>query len=413
MRVLLLTWACDLEDVSEPGVAARWVQELSRDHEVTVFAVSKPSRFGCVREQFPELDVIEWCDIRLPQRFERFQAIVKPGYFPYYFKARRFLRRLLAERQFDVIHHLNPFTWRYPSPAAGLGVPLVRGPLAGGLPSPSGFVAEAVSGASPFMLLRGSDGLRARFDPWLRRSYALTDHVLMAAPYVAERLRHFTIRSASVEIELGLSGEPAQEATPPSGDPTRLRLLYVGRIIPTKGLLYAIRALGSCVRRDEVTLTVVGDGDYTPRCREEVARLGLSDRVHFLGWRDRAEVEAQYRQADVFIFPSFREPTGGVLLEAMAAGLPIITCAYGGPDYVVDESCGVKVAPTSPEELVQGLAQAIDRLAADARLRAAMAAAARARAVAHFDWAGKRQRLAALYRQLAAPVAATVEEARA
>ena len=96
MRVLLITWACDLEDISEPGVAARWVKEISKDHNVTVFSVSKPERFGCVKHQFPELKVIEWCDIRVPKPLERFRAIVKPGYLPYYFRARRFLKKIFT-----------------------------------------------------------------------------------------------------------------------------------------------------------------------------------------------------------------------------------------------------------------------------------------------------------------------------
>ena len=74
-----------------------------------------------ISEQFPELNVIEWSDIRVPKQLERFRAIVKPGYLPYYFRARRFLKKLFLEQQFDVVHQLSPFSWRYPSPAAGLG----------------------------------------------------------------------------------------------------------------------------------------------------------------------------------------------------------------------------------------------------------------------------------------------------
>lgn len=403
MRVLLITWACDLEDISEPGVSARWVKEISKDHDVTVFSVSKPERFGCVQNQFPELKVIEWCDIRVSTRFERFRAIVKPGYLPYYFRARRFLKKLFLEQQFDVVHHLSPFAWRYPSPAAGLGVPLVRGPVAGGLQTPPGLDANANQSSSSFMFLRKADGLRLRYDPVLKSSYQNADHVLMAAPYVQKLLAPLTIRSSSIEIELGLPDD--QVLLPPKrtvSQDGKIKLLYVGRVISTKGLRYAIRALSKAKALSMVELVVIGDGDDLPACRDEVKRLDLQDHVQLLGWKSKQEVENFYCAADIFLFPSFREPTGGVLLEAMMHGLPCITCAYGGPDYMVDDSCGIKVVPTSDETYVDNIAAAIDRLVFDTDLRIKMSQQAFFRARDGFGWEAKRKRMSSLYEKLAA-----------
>lgn len=401
MRILMMTWACDLEDVSEPGVSARWVREISKEHDVAVFAVSKPERYGCVARQFPELEVIEWQDVRLPKSLERFRAIVKPGYLPYYFKARRFLKTYLRENRLDVIHHLSPFAWRYPSPAIGLGTPVVRGPVAGGLRTPPGLAGE-VAKAPGFMFLRRSDGFRIKLDPLLRNSYRRTDHLLMAAPYMTDFLRPLPLGEFSIEIEHGLAELPApRTAEVPGGAGDRLNLLFVGRIIPTKGLRLAIRAIAQAKRRPALRLTVIGDGDDLPGCRDEAARLGLGEQISFLGWCSSSTVEQHYRRADVFLFPSFREPSGGVLLEAMAQGLPSITCAYGGPDYLIDESCGIKVAPAPEREFVQGLAAAIDRLAENADLRTEMGRLAYARARDDFGWAAKRQRMGDLYARLA------------
>jgi len=177
---------------------------MSEENDVTVFAVSKPDRHGAVQEQFLNLPVIEWSDVRLPARLARFQAIVKPGYLPYYIRARRHLKRLLAEQHFDVIHHVSPLAWRYPSPAAGLGVPLLRGPLEGGLPTPAvlaGAVAETEAG---FMSLRKTDSMRKRWDPVLRASYRATEKVLGTAPYVRELLAPMPINDFAVELDNGI-----------------------------------------------------------------------------------------------------------------------------------------------------------------------------------------------------------------
>ena len=244
MRVLLMTWACDRDAVSEPEISYKWAREMSQEHDVTVFAVSNPDRYGAVQEQFPNLPVIEWSDVRLPARLALFQAIVKPGYLPYYVQARRHLRRLLSEQHFDVIHHVSPLAWRYPSPAAGLGIPLLRGPLEGGLPTPAvlaGAVAETEAG---FMSLRKTDSLRKRWDLVLRAFYRATEKVLGTAPYVRELLAPMQINDFAVELDNGID-DPlplTYDATRPAHT-GRLELLFVDRVIRTKGVRDAVRAL--------------------------------------------------------------------------------------------------------------------------------------------------------------------------
>lgn len=391
-----MTWACDADDVSEPEISARWVRELSLDHEVTVFSVSKPERYGCVRAQFPDLDVIEWQDIKVPKSFERFRAIVKPGYLPYYIKARRFLKQLLATRQFDVIHHLSPFAWRYPSPAAGLGVPLVRGPVAGGLKTPEGLRTSVDQGFHPFMFLRKTDQIRMRFDPVLRYSYRHIDHLLMAAPYMQEFLKPLPVGPHSIEIEHGFSSQKSQPRAQRHKNDS-VNFLYVGRIIRSKGLRYALKAIAKASLSEQATLTVVGDGDDAEYCKKMAIQLGLQNRVSFLGWKSKSEVEEYYRSSDVFIFPSFREPTGGVLMEAMAHSLPVITCGYGGPDFLIDDSCGIKVNPSTEGSFVDQLAEAVDYLIRTPETREQLGLMGRQRIEQVFDWEFKRSRISTIY----------------
>src|SRR5690606_14270313 len=141
--------------------------------------------------------------------------------------------RFLKQRQFDVIHHLSPFAWRYPSPAVRLGVPVIRGPVAGGLDTPASLRSEVKGRTRPFMFLRGTDGWRMKWDLTLRSSYRDTDHLLMAAPYMEKFLSRLPLGSRSIEIEHGLSGlqrKVVRGGTPRSEEP--IRLLYVGRVIP-------------------------------------------------------------------------------------------------------------------------------------------------------------------------------------
>ena len=108
-----------------------------------------------------------------------------------------------------------------------------------------------------------------------------------------------------------------------------------------------------------------------------------------------------YRQADAFIFPSFREPTGIVLFEAMAAGLPLVVADYGGPSGIADDETGFRVAPTSPSEFAEGLARAVRKLALDPSLRASMSQAAVRRSAQLGSWEAKFARVAQLYNDIA------------
>ena len=109
-----------------------------------------------------------------------------------------------------------------------------------------------------------------------------------------------------------------------------------------------VRAMAHLADLPGVTLTSAGDGEDLAACRAEAERLGLAGRVGFLGQVPRAEVDRLYARADVFAFPSFREPMGGVVFEALHWGLPVITAARGGPDFIVDDSCGIRVPVTDP-----------------------------------------------------------------
>ena len=404
MKVLLITWACDREDSSEPRFAYRWVREISKHHEVTLLAVSRPDRFGCVKKQFPDVEVIEWCDIKVPDFLLRFRAIVKPGYFIFFHKARKFIKQLLQEKHFDIIHHITPLAWRHPSPAYGLGAPLVRGPVEGGLETPSPLKPEVRDYFHPYKFLRKTDGFRLHYDRTLRKSYQQTDCVIFSAPYVSEILKPLSIKRSEIEIEHGLhsvrsSLSPVAVQSDNSVQKI-IQLLFVGRVIRTKGVRDAIRAISYMKNKHKISFTIIGDGDDLPHCRNEIEALNLKQRIHCKGWSNRHQVEKAYKNADIFLFPSFREPTGGVLMEAMSFGIPCIVCDYGGPAYMVGDECGIKIAPAAPDTYAKRIAGELDSLIENEELLKKMGENATKYALQKFNWSAKMERLNAIYASL-------------
>jgi glycosyltransferase involved in cell wall biosynthesis len=146
-------------------------------------------------------------------------------------------------------------------------------------------------------------------------------------------------------------------------------ILYVGRLTREKGVDILIRA-AALMREGGVRLQIVGGGPERTRL-EELASSLKADNVSFLGGiSDRRDLADIYRRATVFVLPSRSEGLGCVLLEAMAAGTPIVATAVGGiPDLIRDGWNGLLV----PSEDPGALAGAVNRMLTDAALRKACA----------------------------------------
>ncbi|GAB3772289.1 glycosyltransferase involved in cell wall biosynthesis [Nocardioides ginsengisegetis] len=398
-KLLLLAPDCDGTDVGEAWVTMQWVRRVAARHDVTVLVQRKRDR-ASVLPQLPGVRVVEWVQPPLLGRFERLNSLLKPGYVAYYVRAARWLRAAGRRgERFDLAHQLSPVAMRYPSPLAGGGTPYLLGPVGGSLASPPAFHDE--EGGMPwFSGLRALDGLRLRRDPLLRRSFASAACVIGIADYVREMLDGVPVRRFEQMSDTGVDALPP--AVDRSGRPGPLRLLFVGRVIRTKGVRDAVRALALADDREHVdaVLDVVGEGYDRVECERLAQSLGVGDRVTFHGRVPHEEVGGFYERADVFLFPSYREPGGIVVAEAMAWGLPVVACNAGGPASTLDDSTGIRVDARSPDQYAEDLAGAVARLARDPGLRARLGAAARARVEETALWDRKVDWLDGLYREL-------------
>jgi len=168
---------------------------------------------------------------------------------------------------------------------------------------------------------------------------------------------------------------------------------FVGRLVPIKDPGTLLQAF-SAVRRDvpSARLIVVGDGELRGSLERLAGSLGLGDSAVFLGWR--TDLSTIYSSIQVLVLSSLSEGTPVALIEAMAAGKPVVATAVGGvPDIVADGSSGVLVTPANPA----ALAEAMTRLAQHPELRRQMGLAGRSRSG---DYSASRlvERTGRLYR---------------
>jgi glycogen synthase len=172
----------------------------------------------------------------------------------------------------------------------------------------------------------------------------------------------------------------------------RPRVLFVGRLAPQKGVSTLVAAAG-LLQDKSAQVVLVGDGPERKALEREAGRLGVGDRLHFVGFLAHDRVPAVMSHADLLVLPSLYEELGTVLLEAMQAGLPVVASKTGGiPDVIEDGVNGLLVPPGDPE----ALARAIDRLLADRDLAHRLSEGAHQRAK-DYDWEELAERVLRVY----------------
>jgi len=220
---------------------------------------------------------------------------------------------------------------------------------------------------------------------WFRR----VDAVIVASSESRRVLvEEYGVPAGRVEIiPLGVAPrflEPSQAGRRESWrTPNRdQRLLYVGPLIPRKNLGLLIDALPALTSRGHaVRLVLAGSGPDRQGLEERARRLGVANRVEFPGFVGDEALPALYRSADLFVFPSFKEGFGQVLVEAMACGLTIVASSRAPIPEVVGDA-GEFFDPMSVEDLVD----ALTRVLSDTKARERMSERALLRVRDLYDW---------------------------
>jgi glycosyltransferase involved in cell wall biosynthesis len=242
-----------------------------------------------------------------------------------------------------------------------------------------------------------------------RVSYRRVECVLVASQLLAEQFgaqglaRELVVVPPGRDVDGGLEPDLCGGGSLRRGGSlrggARIALLCVGNWVARKGILQVLEAVAG-LPAGLVRLHLVGDDradlGYAARVRRRLARADLAPQVEWHGRLERGEVAALYRDADVFVLPSVREPYGTVYGEAMAAGLPVVGWRAGNLPYLA--SHGREGLLVEPGDLA-GLASALRRLAEDGDLRRRLGAAARRRAATFPTWEQTAERFFAAIRE--------------
>ncbi|MGO9515808.1 MAG: glycosyltransferase family 4 protein [Candidatus Korobacteraceae bacterium] len=382
-RILLSAYACEPDRGSEPAVGWNWATELTRlGHEVWVqtrtgnrAAIEGMGRCGV---NFIYYDLPGWM-----QSWRTCFTGKRLYYLLWQWGAARHVRKLFPESPFDVVQHVTYVSIRYPSFLGSLGIPFYLGPVSGGERVPPKLRKGFSVGERLRERLRDLSNLLVRLDPLLRRGFRQAEKIIVTRDTLSLVPQHWR-HKCEVQMGIGLTEEYLDQASVSwPRDGRCFRLLYVGRLLESKGIDIALRAIRQLVQWQlNVRFIIVGDGPAGPRLRKLAERLQISQYVEWVGRIPQPAVEDCYHSADLFLFPSLRDSGGMAVLEALAHGLPVLCTELGGAGITVNWRCG-RVLPAleiSREELAASFACAVSEILVTPGLRDFLSEGAVARA---------------------------------
>jgi len=335
-----------------------------------------------------------WC---FPRSEHPKFLIASLDFFVYdWIAVRQMRKRIKAGEQFDIVHAVTPVSPLAATRLYKLGLPLVLGPWNGGLSSPTTF-PEIMKAESKWLYPIRNIG--KVFD-WLIGSTRNAAMILTAtkATLAAIPVRYQTKCRFLLENGVNLDLFAAAPYPPAPSDSNPLQIVFVGRLLPFKGVGMLLEAIGAL--KFPVLLKIVGEGPEHIYLEHAIVELGLAEKVRFLGNLPLNGVSKVMQQAHVFCLPSVRESGGAVLLEAMAVARPVIAVDFGGPAEIVDDTVGVKLPATGKADVINGLVNALNDVRENPQHWQALGEEGRRRVESQFSWAAKINTAIGFYRQL-------------
>lgn len=390
-RLLITAYHYDYAYSMESRLAWQRAQHAAREYDVTVL-VAQPQVYRSASEEASTangvaLEVLPHNG--LERALMRIPGCYYIGYRLWHRRAYAHARRLNAARPFALVHHVSFCGYREPSDCWQLTAPFVWGPVGGTQPFPAAFFGElGWTDAAREAIRNVANDLQLKFGRRIRRAARKASCVLAANCAVAADLERELKLQPHVQLETGVDLLP--DATVRTADEDRpLRILWAGRLQPWKGFPLLLKGLAALPPDVRYSVRVLGQGPCEGRWRRLAEELGVAQHIDWIGWPDHIEAQLpHYRWADAFAFTSLRDTSGTGLLEALAAGAPLIGLDHQGVADIMTPRCALPIAAATPQSAIQGFKSAVARLADDRQLLATLSAGAIERAR---DFAWERQ----------------------
>ena len=403
--ILASAYAINPYKGSEDGMGWNFVYQIARYNKV--IAITRENNRTAIEFYMAEHPDEIYANIQfvyfdLPY-WMRFWKKGSRGAMVYYLLWQRMLPKFIKKQNltFDIVHNLNFHNDWTPSYLWKLNKPFVWGPIGHHPLIPKQYLqpyknSYLVKDRLTWMIKK----MFWNFSPSLKKSVKKAEHILCMNKCVADELglnkTHYSIVPSVATQDIGFSIDFS---------PKKFRLISAGRLVPLKGFDLTILAFADFLlkqnpeEKENFELVIVGSGPEMALYKHLAIENKIEKHVRFIEWIERTDLLKLFADSSAFIFPS-HEGAGMVVAEALSLGLPVICLDNCGPGEFINKTCGFAIAPSSYNDTVQHLSNAITELYSNKQTLLRMSISARQHFETNFDWNVRGNQLRTIYRNI-------------
>jgi len=401
-QILISAYGCEPFVGSEAGVGWNWVLQMGQNNKLHV--ITRENNREKIEDNLPtELqDNIFFYYYDAPNYIRRFKKRDKGLYFYYtiwQLGIIKIIRKIIKDNSINYTMHLSFGTFWMPTFLPFFDVPFIWGPLGGGDCVPKSFLRilpfkQRIIQGFRYFLKKSSFANPLVYYP-AKQAKVILARTDDSAETIPKKYRN----KVKVVLETAMSDE-VFEQTSHRLENEKIELMYAGRLIPIKNVMSLVQAIKLIPARYDIHLTIVGKGSEKNNLLSYVKRNNLEQKVTFIDEVPRKRVLEMLNTTDVYLFPSLHEGGSWALMEAMAAGLPVICLDCTGMHTITSEDSAIRIEPTDPDSFVKKMAAEICRLSDDVNYRKCIGDNARKRILENFRWEDKSIFMEKLFAEL-------------
>ncbi len=358
-KVLLSAYSCNPSKGSEPGNGFNWADQLAKyGHQVYCITTSKGKEpIEKAIQNNPNLEVAY---VDLPFGLDKMYHWTQLGMYLHYLTwqwyAYRHAKQAHKKIGFDLVHHVTWGSLQQGSFMYKLPIPFLFGPAGGGQKAPKAFRSYFQEHWATEVKREKISNILQKMNPACKAMARKAKVVLATNLDTLSMAKEMGAKEAVHILDAALPSSFFENARMPDvNNEVGLKLLWIGRFLPRKGILLVLDVMKELKIYSNITLTVVGDGEMRDAFLNKVKEYELENQVNWVGKVPFAQVSTYYANHDAFFFTSLRDSSPAQLIEAMAFGLPVITLDLHGQSLMVKPDRGYKASVESPDKTIQEL----------------------------------------------------------
>lgn len=360
MKILFDCFSCSPYYGSDEGIGWMWPYIMRKNHEVWAlvrsdrrFDIEKYcSKYNISDMHFIYCDIPEWMNFYYRKKNKNKNGTLDFLFYQFLWQypAYRAAKKYNSKVKFDIIHHVATNDFRLLGRLYKLNIPYIIGPIGGAQTVPKG-IESYVNEHQKNELFRKAINRLSVSLPGYSKALKKANKIYFSNVETFNYLKPYLndLKKAEIMTEVAIDKDKFKTPSFENDPNDNILFLWAGRMEYRKGLQLLIEVLSELPIEKKWKLVLCGDGSERTKLQKQCVEKKLQDRVIFKGKLSGEDLQKQYEQANVFVFPSLRETTGTVIVEAMSNGLPVICLNLGGGAMIVNENTGFVIPVESRE----------------------------------------------------------------